>query len=82
MTLVSTKRALDFFGAKMEFTTGPVELKGMIDRNENINIIDVRFPENFAEGHIPGAFNLPKDNCAWFYRLQTRGRTSFRRTPG
>ncbi len=62
MTLVSTKRALEFFEAKMEFTTGPVELKGMMERDENINIIDVRLPEDYAKGHIPGAINLPKDN--------------------
>jgi rhodanese-related sulfurtransferase len=25
------------------------------------NIIDVRAPEDYAEGHIPGALNLPED---------------------
>ena len=69
MTLVSTKRALEFFEAKMEFTTGPMELKGMMERDENINIIDVRQPEDYAKGHIPGAINLPKDNWDTFSGL-------------
>ena len=75
MTLVSTKRALEFFEAKMEFTTGPVELKGMMERDENINIIDVRLPEDYAKGHIPGAINLPKDNWDIFSGL-SRDRTN------
>ena len=69
MTLVSTKRALEFFEAKMEFTTSPVELSGMMERDENINIIDVRLPEDFAKGHIPGAVSLPKDNWDAFSDL-------------
>lgn len=75
MTLVSTKRALEFFEAKMEFTTGPVELKGMMERDENINIIDVRLPEDYAKGHIPGATSLPKDNWDTFSGL-SRGETN------
>ncbi len=60
MTLVDTNKAVDFFWAKLEFTTGSVELEHMIEDGENIKIIDVRFPEDFAAGHIPGAVNLPK----------------------
>ena len=69
MTFVSTKRALEFFEAKMEFTTGPVELKGMIERGEDINIIDVRLPEDYSKGHIPGAISLPKDKWDTFSGL-------------
>lgn len=60
MILTSPKKAKKFFEAKMNFTTGPVELKQMIDGNENINIVDVRASEDFGKGHIPGAINLPK----------------------
>ena len=68
MTLVSTEKTLrkvtrkaaKFFGAKMDFTTGPVELDEMIKQGEDINIIDVRASEDYVEGHIPGAVNLPK----------------------
>lgn len=69
MTLVSTKKALEFFEAKMEFTTGPVELKGMIQRGENINVVDVRLPEDYAKGHIPRAINLPRNNWETFSGL-------------
>ena len=48
------------FTAKQSFTTGPHELAGMLDRKEDIVIVDVRFPTDFRKGHIPGAVNLPK----------------------
>ena len=55
------KKAKEYFEAKMAFTTGPVELERMMKQGENINIVDVRAAEDYAEGHIPGAVNLPKD---------------------
>jgi rhodanese-related sulfurtransferase len=60
MKLTSPKKAKKFFEAKMNFTTGPVELNEMIKNNDNINIVDVRASEDYAQGHIPGAINLPK----------------------
>ena len=60
MALVDTKKATEFFRAKLDFTTGPVELHEMIRNDENINIIDVRKAEDFAIGHIPGAMSLPE----------------------
>ena len=53
-------KAREFFEAKMAFTTGPVELERMMKNNE-VNVVDVRAAEDFAQGHIPGAINLPKD---------------------
>ena len=38
MVTTDTHRAVDYFKAKMEFTTGPVELKHMMDMGEDINI--------------------------------------------
>lgn len=61
MTLVDTNKAVDYFNAKMEFTTGPITLKRLIDFDENINIVDVRLYEDFVTGHIPGSFSLSKD---------------------
>ena len=52
--------AREHFQAKQSFTTGPHELTGMIDRKEDIVIVDVRFPTDYRKGHIPGAINLPK----------------------
>lgn len=38
----------------------PEELKKLADTNpENLQIVDVRDVEEFAEGHIPGSINLP-----------------------
>ena len=61
MVTTDTHKAVDHFKAKMEFTTGPVELKHMMDVGEDINIIDVRYPGDYAVGHIPGSHNLPGD---------------------
>ena len=44
----------------MAFTTGSVELERMMKNNE-VNVVDVRAAEDYAEGHIPGAIDLPKD---------------------
>lgn len=56
-------KAKEYFDAKMAFTTGPVELERMMKNNE-VNVVDVRAAEDYAEGHIPGAVNLPKDRWA------------------
>ena len=55
------QKAKEYFEAKISFTTGPVELERMMKQGENINIVDVRAADDYAEGHIPGAVNLPKD---------------------
>ena len=62
MILTSPQKARKFFEAKMEFTTGPIELNSMMQQGEDMNIIDVRAAEDFAKGHIPGAINLPKED--------------------
>lgn len=53
-------RAREHFSARQSFTTGPHELQGMLDRGEDIVIVDVRFPTDHRKSHIPGAVNLPK----------------------
>lgn len=59
MIIGNPEKAREYFAAKMAFTVGPFELKGMLDRKENIVVVDVRSPEDFAKSHIPGAINLP-----------------------
>ncbi|HEY3198255.1 MAG TPA: rhodanese-like domain-containing protein [Nitrospirales bacterium] len=56
----NTQKAKEYFEAKMAFTTGPVELERMMKQGK-VNVVDVRAAEDYAEGHIPGAVNLPKD---------------------
>ena len=34
---------------------------GTDDENNEVNVVDVRAAEDYAQGHIPGAVNLPKD---------------------
>ncbi len=60
--LHSPASAKKYFEDKLAFTTGPVELDRWIESGEdNLVIVDVRAPEDFAKGHIPGAINVPKD---------------------
>lgn len=56
-------RAKEFFEAKMAFTTGPVELERMM-KEGTVNVVDVRAAEDFANGQVPGAVNLPKERWA------------------
>lgn len=59
--LPSPAQCKEFFEDKLSFTTGPVEVSHMIDEKEDVNIIDVRYPGDYAKGHIPGAINCPPD---------------------
>jgi rhodanese-related sulfurtransferase len=59
-TTMNPAKAREFFEAEMAFTTGPVELDRRRKSDPNIVIVDVREPEDFREGHVPGAVNLPK----------------------
>ena len=52
--------AREHFAAKSGFTTGPHELTGLLDRKEDIVVVDLRFPSDYRKGHVPGAVNLPK----------------------
>ena len=62
MTLtMDTQKAKEYFETKLAFTTGPVELERMMREGGNVNIVDVRAAEDYAEGHIPCAVSLPKD---------------------
>ncbi len=35
------------------------ELKEKIDSGDDVQIVDIRNPQNFREGHIPGSENVP-----------------------
>jgi rhodanese-related sulfurtransferase len=67
LTITSPSKAHEYFKAKMEFTTGPVELDHMLKNHDNVNVVDVRAREDYEREHIPGAVNLPKgqwETCA------------------
>jgi phage shock protein E len=40
------------------------ELQQALGRDQKILVIDVRSPQEFATGHIPGAVNIPLDKVA------------------
>ena len=40
----------------------PQEFKDSIDNNPEIQLLDVRTPEEFAEGHLVDAENIPPDH--------------------
>jgi rhodanese-related sulfurtransferase len=62
MRLNDPAQAREYFERKMAFTTGPAELKYLLEQGAHPNIIDVRRPEDYAQGHIPGAINLPEEH--------------------
>ena len=47
---------------KLRHETDSWDLNEAIQNGEGIVVIDARSPEAFAEGHIPGAVNLPHRN--------------------
>lgn len=56
-------RARDYFRARVGFTTGAHELEVLINSKKDpatFQVVDVRYPSDFATGHVPGAINLPK----------------------
>ena len=54
-------RAREHFAARVAFTTGVHELEVLVQQGKGeFQVIDVRFPSDYAQGHVPGAINLPR----------------------
>ena len=53
--------AIKYFQQKLDCTTGPIELSHWLEERAPVNVIDVRRPEDYEKGHIPGAINIPKE---------------------
>lgn len=70
-TVRDPAKAKEYFESKMAFTTGPVELERMM-KSKEVHVVDVRATEDFAEGHIPSAVNLPKDGWHNPQELETK----------
>lgn len=62
MTTVATKQdqtlAVEFFEKKLAFEVGPIGLKYLLESKEPIEILDLRTPELYAKGHVPGSKNI------------------------
>lgn len=55
-------RAQAFFQDRLSFTTGTHELEVLINGDTDpasYQVVDVRFPDDYAQSRIPGAINLP-----------------------
>lgn len=50
--------AVEHFERKLAYEIGPIGLKYALEANEPITIVDLRTPEIFAKGHIPGSLNI------------------------
>lgn len=60
--LQDTQAAVKYFEHELNFTTNAFGAKNVVDgKVKNVTIIDVRSAKSFAEGHIPGAINIPFD---------------------
>ena len=61
MSTYDLSRARAHFESRLAFTTGVHELDFLVQQNkDDVVVVDVRFPTDYAAGHVPGAVNLPK----------------------
>ncbi len=57
----NTAIAAKFFEAELAFTTTPSGLKNVVEGAADGVIVDLRREQDFDEGHVPHAINLPFD---------------------
>lgn len=59
-TLEKGLTAVEYFQAKLNYEMTPWTLKNMMDqKTPGYLVLDVRSADQYKEGHIPGAMNLP-----------------------
>jgi rhodanese-related sulfurtransferase len=55
------QKAREHFEARTAFTTGVHELDSLVQQGKgDFVVVDVRMPRDYAQGHVPGAINLPQ----------------------
>jgi rhodanese-related sulfurtransferase len=62
----------DYFQQKLTYEIGPRALHHLIDSRQELQLVDVRQPEDFARGHIHEAVNLPFEGAepnVYIYQL-------------
>lgn len=65
-------KAVEYFDGELNFKTNPYGVNRMIEEGaKNITIVDVRSAKDFANGHIPGAINIPFDKHMGFEGSET-----------
>ncbi len=63
MTRYDMAEARRYFQARTAFSTGVHELEELIRSRvdkRSYQVVDVRYPQDFVLGHVPGALNLPR----------------------
>lgn len=59
-SLQDSAKAVEYFENELNFKTNPHGVKSVVEgKTKNVTIVDVRSAKDFAEGHIPGAINVP-----------------------
>ena len=71
MSTYHRRDAERYFREKLEFSAGPTDLDRMVKEHIDVNIIDVRSPEDYAKSHIPHAINLPREQWPTLAGLDT-----------
>ena len=56
------KDQIQHYEDRLKYETDSWDLNAAIQNGDGVVVIDARSPEAFAEGHIPGAVNLPHRN--------------------
>ncbi len=70
--LQDSQKAVEFFEEELNFKTNPHGVKAVVDgKVKNVTIVDVRDAKSFAEGHIPGAINIPWEKHESFDGAET-----------
>jgi rhodanese-related sulfurtransferase len=59
-------KAIEYFEAKLAFEISPYGINDLISKKEHLQIIDLRTPELYAKGHVPGAVNVSYENLDAF----------------
>ena len=62
-TQTNTQNAVEFFKAKLAYTTNPYDIHNRL-KDSNTVILDVRDQESYKKEHIPGAKNVPLSELA------------------
>lgn len=57
----NVSRLQAWFARKPACAVSPIELERMLKTHPDLVVVDVRPSEGFAEGHVPGALNLPEE---------------------
>ena len=52
--------AITHFASRLAFETDPADVAAALAAGEQVTLIDARSPAAYAQGHLPGAHNLPR----------------------